>query len=73
MVLLIRCTNGVVAWRSRKLVNGTFVMQCFRDNFQIALDQSVNATWEAALAGVVTHSVGLAGAFQDMFVLPDRL
>lgn len=73
MVLVIRCANGVVAWRSVKLRDGTWHLRCNRDQFTVALNFTVDQTWEAALTTVVTHSVALAGAFQNLWVLPPHL
>lgn len=73
MVLIVRCLNGAVIWRSVALKNGSYALLCVRDKFQIAISRTADATWETALSTAVTHSVGLAGAFQQLYVLPDRV
>lgn len=73
MVLIFKCANGVVAWHTTKRKDGTYALVCARDGFSTPLSQVADSTWESALTAATTHSVALAGAFQNVYVLPNRI
>jgi hypothetical protein len=70
VTLIIRCANGVVIWIARRDGQGAGTIRCMRDGVAYPLSVTADRTWEDALRDVLTHSVQLAGQFQNMWVLP---
>jgi hypothetical protein len=54
------------------LSDGTGQIFCARDATAFPMARGADATWETALVNVIQHSVQLAGAFVDAYVLPDH-
>jgi hypothetical protein len=72
VILIFRCLNGVVLWVARQESVREGRLRCVRDNFSIPMSYVADHSWEVALAGAMQHSVTLAGAFQDLYVLPSQ-
>jgi len=73
VILVVRCANGVVIWFPVEKTRNNYVMKNTKDSAEYALSATANATWETALQGVITHSVQILGAFQNLWVLPRHL
>lgn len=72
MILIVRCANGVVMWIARQEGVRMGRLRCVRDGFFLPMAYVADQSWEPAIAGAVQHSVQIAGAFQDMYVLPSQ-
>lgn len=73
MTLVIRCNNGVVVWIVRGDAKRGGFAHCVNSGQEYPLSVSVDATWSIAFRSIIQHSVGLSGAFMDLWVLPTHL
>jgi hypothetical protein len=68
-MLVVRCANGFLVWIFRRPTPTTRAARCLADGFTVQYDATPNATWQTLAETIVTHSMMLRGAFQNMWLL----
>lgn len=70
-MIIIRCANGVVIYYYGPLQRDNSVQViCLNDGVRMPLKVQVKGTTHTQLAALITHAVQLAGAFQQLAVMP---
>lgn len=67
-IMVMRCTNGIVTWTRVQRSHFERAWRCNRDGFFIASPQ-LDSDVEPQLQKIIQHSVGLAGALQQIVEL----
>jgi len=66
-ILLVRCTNGIVAWRlSPNRVTKSTSARCLNDAFLVTSDLILDASVVDYLQAIASHSSQLKGAVQTV-------
>ena len=66
-ILLVRCTNGIVAWRlsPNRLLHSTSA-RCLNDAFLVTSDLVLDSEVVDYLQRIATHSAALRGVVQSV-------
>lgn len=72
-MLILRCTNGLVAWIFVPTTTHMANAICVNDNFTIEISRTVERGWIEDFRTVFMHTIAVAGAVQQTLFIPSML